>query len=130
MSEASDAVGKRILAHFGPSALVEQKMFGGVGYMLNGNMVAGSTAKGAFMVRVDPDRIDEALSRPGAYQMHMGERPMTGFIGVSDDEIEDDDAFNGWLDFAFAYVRTMPPKPRKPAAKKAPAKKAAAKKKS
>ena len=111
MSKASDDLSARIRAHYGDHpALIDKKMFGGAGFMLNGNMVAGSTAKGVLMIRANPDTFGEALARPGAFQLQMGERMMKGFIGVEDEAIEDDEALGEWLDYAMAYVRTMPPK--------------------
>jgi TfoX/Sxy family transcriptional regulator of competence genes len=90
--------------------LMEKKMFGGIGFMHRGNMLVGTTAKGALLVRIDPAKADEALARPGAFQMHMGPRPMTGFIGVDEEGIPDEAALNGWIDYATKFVKTLPPK--------------------
>src|SRR5258708_25637213 len=81
VTAASDAMGDR-LRPLVPKGLVEKKMFGGLGFMLNGNMLVGTTAKGALLDRVDPDKTGEALERPGAYAMHMGPTGMTGFIAA------------------------------------------------
>lgn len=93
-----------------PRGFVEKKMFGGYGFMSGGNMVIGTTAKGALLVRIDPEKQAAALKRKGAFEMHMGERTMKGFIGVDPDELTDDDALKSWLDFALAYTKTLPPK--------------------
>jgi TfoX/Sxy family transcriptional regulator of competence genes len=93
-----------------PKGLVEKKMFGGLGFMLNGNMLVGTTAKGALLVRVDPEKMDAALARPGAYAMHMGARPMTGFIAVDPDALPDAASIKDWIDYARAYVKTLPAK--------------------
>ncbi|MCF1743152.1 TfoX/Sxy family protein [Paradevosia shaoguanensis] len=111
MSAASDEMAARIRAILGARPdVVEKKMFGGVGFMLNGNMLAGSTAKGALMVRVSPEGLDTALARPGASVMHMGDKPMKGFISVADEGIETDEALADWLAFSEGYVRTLPAK--------------------
>jgi TfoX N-terminal domain len=59
-------------------ALREVKMFGGLCFMLNGNMVAGASRHG-MLVRVGKDRHAEALARPGANPMQMSGRPMAGY---------------------------------------------------
>ena len=109
MSVQSDALGARLRPLFVSRPLVEKKMFGGIGFMLNGNMAIGTTAKGDLLVRIDPARQDEALARPGAYQMHMGTRPMTGFIAVASDHL-DDAALADWLAYSLSYAETLPPK--------------------
>ena len=85
-------------------------MFGGLGFMLHGNMLVGTTAKGALLVRVDPDRMAEALERPGAEPMHMGPKVMTGFLAVRPEALPDDASIKGWIDYALAYVKTLPAK--------------------
>jgi len=90
--------------------IVEKKMFGGAGFMLNGNMLVGTTSKGALMARVAPDRVEEALARPGAAIMHMGDKPMKGFISVTDQGIETDEALPDWIAYCETFVRTLPPK--------------------
>lgn len=109
MSTASDAMGDRLRPLL-PAGLAEKKMFGGVGFMLNGNMAIGTTAKGELLVRIDPDRQAEALAWPGAYQMHMGTRPMTGFIAVDAGGTPDDAALARWISYALTYAETLPPK--------------------
>ena len=109
MSTASDAMGDRLRPLL-PTGLVERKMFGGIGFMLHGNMAIGTTAKGELLVRIDPDKQAEALARPGAYQMHMGARPMTGFIAVDASGTPDDVALGRWIAYALTYAETLPPK--------------------
>ena len=84
-------------------------MFGGVGFMLDGNMVAG-TFRDALLVRVGKDRNAQALTRPGARPMEMRGRPLAGYIMVDQSSL-DDPALKEWVGLALAYVRTLPPKP-------------------
>lgn len=109
MTAASDVMGDR-LRPLVPKGLVEKKMFGGLGFMLNGNMLVGTTAKGALLVRIDPEKAAEALQRPGATAMHMGPRVMTGFIAVDPASLPDTAAIKGWIAYAAKYVKTLPPK--------------------
>ena len=111
MSAASDALAARIRAALGPRLDIEEKkMFGGIGFMLGGNMMVGVSAKGALMVRADPDAIADILALPGAAQMHMGERVMKGFVTVADEAIADPAVLSAWIGRAEAYVRTLPAK--------------------
>lgn len=111
MSAASDELADRVRAMIGHKpGMTETKMFGGVGFMLNGNMVAGSMKSGALLVRVGPGLHEEAKRRPGANAMQQGGKEMKGFIEVTDEGQETDEALKDWLDYAEAFVKTLPPK--------------------
>jgi len=111
MSAASDALAARLRPLLAATPeIVEKKMFGGIGFMLRGNMAIGTTAKGELLVRIDPDRQADVLARPGAYQMHMGPRPMTGFIAVAEGGIADETALAGWVTRAIVFAESLPPK--------------------
>jgi TfoX/Sxy family transcriptional regulator of competence genes len=87
-------------------------MFGGTGFMLNGNMVAG-TFRDGLLVRVGKERHAEALAKPGAGPMLMRGRPIEGYVLVDGKEIGAP-AVRDWVQLALAYVKTLPPKPPKP----------------
>ena len=82
-------------------------MFGGIGFMLSGNLLVGASKRG-LLVRVGKDRQAQALAKPGTRQMEMRGRPMDGYIYL-DPPIELD-AVRAWVDMAIAFVRTLPPK--------------------
>ena len=92
----------------GRGALREVRMFGGLCFMLNGNMVAGTSKRG-LLVRVGKDQEARALARPGAKPMQMTGRPMEGYVFV-DPLPSDDQSLRDWLDLAVAFVKTLPPK--------------------
>ena len=102
----------------------QKKMFGGVAFMVNGNMCVGITKKGDLMVRVDPERIEEVLEWPGADRMSMGSKVMKGFLFVDPTAVESDPALKKWITLSLEYIRKLPTK----AEKKAEAKKVGAKK--
>jgi TfoX/Sxy family transcriptional regulator of competence genes len=108
MSAASEAMGARLRPLL--EGLEEKRMFGGLGFMLNGNMLVGTTADGALLVRVDPARMAAALVRPGARPMYMGARTMTGFVAVEPAALPDAAALAAWIAYARVYVATLPPK--------------------
>jgi TfoX/Sxy family transcriptional regulator of competence genes len=111
MSAAADELADRVRALIGHKpGITEKKMFGGVGFMLNGNMVAASMKSGALLMRVGPERHEEARLRPGANPMQHGGKEMKGFIEVTDEGIETDEALRDWLAYAEDFVRTLAPK--------------------
>ena len=103
----------------GASKIREVKMFGGIGFMLNGNMVAAASKRG-LLLRVGKDRQPQALARPGARPMEMRGRTMEGYVYVDHQKLTADDV-KEWVQLASAYVQTLP---RKTEDKKQPAKKA------
>lgn len=111
MSMASEELAERIRALLPPWAPVaEKKMFGGIAFMLAGNMLVCPTKGGSLIVRVGKDRMADALARPGAQIMGMNGRSMSGFVVLGGDAIEDDDVLADWLTLARDFVATLPPK--------------------
>jgi len=111
MSLALEDLAERIRAAM-PAGLhtIEKKMFGGIAFMLDGNMLVCPTREGALIVRVGKHGMAAALEKPGASIMEMGGRAMSGFVVLSGDALEDDAVLAGWLAMAHAFVRTLPPK--------------------
>jgi TfoX/Sxy family transcriptional regulator of competence genes len=111
MSIAADELADRIRAQIADRpGLTEKRMFGGVGFMLNGNMVVGAMRSGALLLRVGPDRHEEAMRLPGAQPMNHGGRSMVGFVEYTDEGIDTDEALAERIAFAWAFVSALPPK--------------------
>lgn len=94
----------------GAPDLTERKMFGGIGFMLAGNMVAAAMAEGGLLVRTDPERSEVLAGRPDAALMVQRGRAMKGWVVVDAAAVSEDDALAGWLEIGVDYVRTLPPK--------------------
>ena len=101
----------------GAGNISEMKMFGGIAFMLNGNMLASSSKRG-LMLRVGKEQAPNALTRPGTRQIEMRGRPMEGYIRVDPAGL-DDRTLREWLELATAFVKTLPVKTSKPKAKRA-----------
>jgi TfoX/Sxy family transcriptional regulator of competence genes len=86
----------------------ERNMFGGLTFMVGGNMCCGVN-KDELIVRLDPERENEALSRPHARAMDFTGRHMPGFITISPEGL-DDDHLDGWVHEAAARAALLPPK--------------------
>ena len=84
----------------------EKKMFGGIAFLLKGKMFVGIT-KNDLLVRVGPERNDEALKRPHALPMDFTGKPMKGFIYVAPAGIKTDKALADWIEMAKDFVLTL-----------------------
>ena len=87
----------------------EQKMFGGLTFMVDGHMTVG-VVKDELMARVGADGEDDALAQPNARAMDFTSRPMVGFILVSAAGVADDDDVRAWVHRSLAFTTTLPPK--------------------
>ena len=89
--------------------LSERRMFGGVAFMLDGNMAIGVSSD-ELMVRAGPDRFDDALARPHARIFDLSGRPMNGWVLVTPQGTADDADLAGWLDLGVSFARSLLPK--------------------
>jgi TfoX/Sxy family transcriptional regulator of competence genes len=98
----------------GSGTIREVRMFGGIGFMLNGNLVAAASRRG-LLLRVGKDHQNEALVQPGARPMVMRGRRMEGYVYVDPPALNKNAVENG-LRLAVSYVQTLPrkggPKPK------------------
>jgi TfoX/Sxy family transcriptional regulator of competence genes len=105
---------RKVLA--GGRSVREIKMFGGVGFMLNGNLLVAASSRG-LLVRVGKDAESEALRRPGASPMLMRGRAMRGYLRIEPSPLEPR-AVASWVRLARRFVETLPTKPTKKVAPK------------
>jgi hypothetical protein len=94
----------------GESGLTEQKMFGGLGFMIGGNMAVAASGQGGLLVRVDPEESSTLVETTPAYNMVMRGRPMAGWLRVDDAEVAAEPALAAWVRRGVAYARSLPPK--------------------
>lgn len=106
-----------------------KKMFGGVAFMVNGNMSVGITNKGDFMARFDGERHEEILQWPGAKPMTFGHKNMKGFLFVDAEAVSTKTALDKWVKLSLAYVNSLLKKRAKATVGKTAARKVAPKKK-
>lgn len=98
--------------------VTEREMFGGVAFMVAGNMACGIQAN-ELIVRVGADLHQDALTRPGAHDWEFTNRPSKGMIAVGPDGVADERDLEMWVRLGVAYATSLPPKAAKKAAKKA-----------
>ena len=92
--------------------LSERKMFGGIAFMLHGNMFCGIT-RDDLMVRVGPERFEEALASPGARLMDFTGRPSRGMAFVGPEGYTTDEQLRAWVEQTLEYARSLPAKDAK-----------------
>lgn len=92
------------------AATTEKRMFGGLAFLVDGHMTIAASRDGGLLVRVDPSITDELLALQGTRPMVMRGREMDGWLRVSADAADAEDALVEWVERSLAYVRTLPAK--------------------
>ena len=101
----------RIRAVLGDEArLSEQRMFGGLAFLIGGNMAVAASGQGGLMVRVDPARSDELVAGGVARPMVMRGREMAGWLRVEADAVQTPDELGRWVRLGADYAGSLPPK--------------------
>jgi TfoX/Sxy family transcriptional regulator of competence genes len=94
----------------GESGVTEKKMFGGLAFLVGGNMAVAASGQGGLLARVDPEDGDALLAKPHVEPMEMRGRAMTGWLLVDDEGIRTKRQLESWVKRGVAYARTLPPK--------------------
>ena len=107
----SEALAERIRQRLARrKSIEEKKMFGGVGFLLNGNLLVG-VRKDSLLVRLGPDESDEALLEPHVSEFKIrGRGTMKGWVLVEPEGVESDDQLAGWIQRAVKFVGKLPAK--------------------
>jgi TfoX/Sxy family transcriptional regulator of competence genes len=100
---------KNVLNDANPPGLVEKKMFGGVAYMVQGNLACG-VHQNEMIVRVGKEGYMDALNRPGAHPFDLTGRPMSGWLSVRPSGFQTDQALRDWVALGLEFALTLPPK--------------------
>jgi TfoX/Sxy family transcriptional regulator of competence genes len=94
----------------GEKGVVEQKMFGGLAFLIGGNMAVAASGQGGLMVRCDPEQTDKLLSKPHARRFEMRGRAMDGWLRVDDEGVRTKRQLEPWVNVGAAYARELPAK--------------------
>jgi TfoX/Sxy family transcriptional regulator of competence genes len=89
--------------------LTEREMFGGIAFMIGGNMAVGVSGD-ELMVRVGKDAHDDFVAQPGARTFDMGARPMRGWLAVASEGFHTDADLDSWIRRGVSYAESLPPK--------------------
>ena len=90
--------------------LSEKKMFGGLAFLIGGNMAVAASGQGGILVRVDPEESDALVASTPAEPMEMRGKQMPGWLRVSTDDVSADATLAEWVDRGVGYARSLPAK--------------------
>ncbi|WP_069163546.1 TfoX/Sxy family protein [Nocardia altamirensis] len=99
----------RLMITPGPE-LSERKMFGGLAFLISGNMAVAASRNGGMLVRVDPKENSKLLELDVVEPMVMGGKEMVGWLYLAADAADDDTVLREWIERGVGYARSLPPK--------------------
>jgi hypothetical protein len=94
----------------GEPGLAEKRMFGGLAFLINGNMSVSASGQGGLLLRVDPAKTDALLRRPHARPFEMRGRAMDGWLRVDPEGLRTKRELERWVSRGVAYARSLPSK--------------------
>ena len=94
----------------GEPDVTEKRMFGGLAFLIGGNMSVAASGRGGLMVRVDPEQTDELVTKPHAQPFVMRGREMQGWLRVDDEGVRTKRQLEPWVKRGVAYARSLPAK--------------------
>jgi TfoX/Sxy family transcriptional regulator of competence genes len=90
--------------------VTEKRMFGGLAFLVHGNMAVSASGQGGLLLRIDPADADTLTQRPGARRFEMRGREMDGWLGIDSEVVASDEDLQHWVDIGVAYARSLPAK--------------------
>ena len=90
--------------------VTEKRMFGGLAFLVRGNMAVAASGQGGLMVRVEPEETDALVARPHARPFEMRGREMTGWLRVDPEGVGTTEELEPWVVRGLAYARSLPAK--------------------
>ncbi len=92
------------------AGVVEKRMFGGLAFLIGGNLCVSANRRGGLMVRCDPAQADTLLGKPHVEQIEMRGRPMAGWLYVAADGVRTKRQLQPWVARGVSYARSLAPK--------------------
>ena len=90
--------------------VVEKKMFGGLAFLVGGNMSVSASRQGGLLLRCEPDETDELVGEPGVSRFEMRGRAMDGWLRVEAGAVESAQELERWVAVGVGYAHSLPPK--------------------
>ena len=94
----------------GEPGLTEKRMFGGLAFLINGNMAVSASSQGGLLLRVDPAETAALTGKPGASRFVMRGREMDGWLRIDGDGLTTGDGLESWVSIGVRYARSLPAK--------------------
>ena len=101
----------------GDADVTEKKMFGGLAFLIGGNMSVSVSGQGGLLLRCDPDQTEALIKKPHAARFEMRGRAMDGWLRIAPEGVKTKAQLERWVQRGVAYARSLPPKtsPARPA---------------
>ena len=97
----------------GEADVSEQKMFGGLAFLIRGNMAVAASGQGGVLVRVDPEQSDRLVDKTDASPMEMRGRAMRGWLRVDEGSVRTKRQLTRWVGLGTTYARSLPAKKKR-----------------
>jgi TfoX/Sxy family transcriptional regulator of competence genes len=94
----------------GESGLSEKRMFGGLAFLVHGNMAVSASSRGGLLLRIDPAQAESLVKQQHVRRFEMRGREMDGWLRVDVESLETDDQLRHWVNHGLTYARSLPPK--------------------
>jgi hypothetical protein len=92
------------------AGVTEKAMFGGLAFLVNGNMAVSASGKGGLLLRVDPTQTETLIAKPHAARFEMRGREMNGWLRIDAEGIKTSRDLKKWVTLGTTYARSLPPK--------------------
>ena len=90
--------------------LTERRMFGGLAFLIHGNLAVSASSQGGLLLRVDPAATESLVNEVDVRRFRMRGREMDGWLHVDASAVDNDDHLRRWVRHGVAYARSLPPK--------------------
>jgi TfoX/Sxy family transcriptional regulator of competence genes len=94
----------------GERGLTEKQMFGGLAFLIDGNMAVSASSKGGLLLRVDPAETESLVSEPHSQRFEMRGRQMDGWLRIDPEALKTDAELRRWVRHGVTYARSLAPK--------------------
>jgi TfoX/Sxy family transcriptional regulator of competence genes len=94
----------------GEPGLSERRMFGGLAFLVNGNMAVSASSQGGLLLRIDPDQAESLVDDEHVRRFEMRGREMDGWLRVDPEVLGTEDQLRRWAEHGLSYARALPPK--------------------
>jgi TfoX/Sxy family transcriptional regulator of competence genes len=106
-----EELAERLRAQLDPLEVTEKKMFGGLAFLIGGNMAIAASGQGGLLVRAELEESVELVATTNAQPMEMRGRPMRGWLRIDAADVADENELARWVEIGTSYARSLPPKP-------------------
>jgi TfoX/Sxy family transcriptional regulator of competence genes len=90
--------------------VTERAMFGGLAFLVNGNMAVSASGQGGLLLRVDPAQTESLVGKPHARRFEMRGREMDGWLRIDADGVKTSRDLKRWVAIGVSFARSLPPK--------------------